>query len=511
MGMFAKGLVKGLAGSIDRNLQMAISRRQDDVSRAKTFWMTRQAQKLDAADEHDRMAEKHLNRLINEFGGDVSKGLAAYKALGGDVDSVGKYIDDLDETRQAGISYNIADKFKFDGVDLSQFADLSRKQALGAVSMEIKPLDIQYTDTSGLSKIGLGLKDAGKDISASVNQLIPERDFAEVRALTDTLRGKFDPSGLKAGVEFSMKQQQHRATMAANIPSLEKQLSQNILEIAKTTDSDKLKKLQDKQTLLITTIESVAKAKDPSSGEVSISVLSRSYDNMLDQTESSAGFTLSGGRPQIINPTTNVPAFDSEALEIYAPIKKAAEKRFIINNILNADQTAFRSKDAEAMVRLKGLSSLVDEVLNEAKLRRETEEALRVGEASDEIGDAELFDPTRGVDTREVDTTVVDEPPMNNVLNEQEVSALEGTTFYNRETQSLDDDAIKANPDAFVDFFIGQNPLLRSNEGAEAVGRVLLEAGVPEDVVRRQIQRIKDLAEIGKPKGQGASVRKKSR
>ena len=510
MGMFAKGLVKGLAGSIDRNLQMAISRRQDDVSRAKTFWMTRQAQKLDAAEEHDRMAEKHLNRLINEFGGDVSKGLAAYKALGGDVDSVGKYIDDLDETRQAGISYNIADKFKFDGVDLSQFADLSRKQALGAVSMEIKPLDIQYTDTSGLSKIGLGLKDAGKDISASVNQLIPERDFAEVRALTDTLRGKFDPSGLKAGVEFSMKQQQHRATMAANIPSLEKQLSQNILEIAKTTDSDKLKKLQDKQTLLITTIESVAKAKDPSSGEVSISVLSRSYDNMLDQTESSAGFSTSDG-VTIVDPTTGQRVFGEDALKVYAPIKKAAEKQFIINNILNADQTAFRSKDAEAMVRLKGLSSLVDEVLNEAKLRRETAEALRVGEASDEIGDAELFDPTRGVDTREVDTTVVDEPPMNNVLNEQEVSALEGTTFYNRETQSLDDDAIKANPDAFVDFFIGQNPLLRSNEGAEAVGRVLLEAGVPEDVVRRQIQRIKELAEIGKPKGQGASVRKQSR
>ena len=510
MGMFAKGLVKGLAGSIDRNLQMALSRRQDDVSRAKTFWMTRQAQKLDAAEEHDRMAEKHLNRLINEFGGDVSKGLAAYKALGGDVDSVGKYIDDLDETRQAGISYNIADKFKFDGVDLSQFADLSRKQALGAVSMEIKPLDIQYTDTSGLSKIGLGLKDAGKDISASVNQLIPERDFAEVRALTDTLRGKFDPSGLKAGVEFSMKQQQHRATMAANIPSLEKQLSQNILEIAKTTDSDKLKKLQDKQTLLITTIESVAKAKDPSSGEVSISVLSRSYDNMLDQTESSAGFSTSDG-VTIVDPTTGQRVFGEDALKVYAPIKKAAEKQFIINNILNADQTAFRSKDAEAMVRLKGLASLVDEVLNEAKLRRETAEALRVGEASDEIGDAELFDPTRGVDTREVDTTVVDEPPMNNVLNEQEVSALEGTTFYNRETQSLDDDAIKANPDAFVDFFIGQNPLLRSNEGAEAVGRVLLEAGVPEDVVRRQIQRIKELAEIGKPKGQGASVRKQSR
>lgn len=498
MGMFAKGLVKGLAGSIDRNLQMAMSRRQDDVSRAKTFWMTRQAQKLDAAEEHDRMAEKHLNRLINEFGGDVSKGLAAYKALGGDVDSVGKYLDEVDETRKV-TSYNLADKFKFDGIDLSQFADLSRKQALGAVSMEIKPLDIQYTDTSGLSKIGLGLKDAGKDISASVNQLIPARDFTEVRNLTNSLKGTFDTSGLKAGIEFNMKQQQHRATMAANIPSLEKQLSQNILDIAKTNDPDKLKKLQDKQTLLITTIESVAKAKDPSSGEVSISVLSRSYDNMLDQTESSAGFSTSQG-VNIVDPTTGQQVFGEDALRVYAPIKKAAEKQFIINNILNADQTAFRSKDAEAMVRLKGLSPLVDEVLNEAKLRRETEEGLRLGEASDEIGDTQAVDPT-----------VVDEPPMNNVLNEQEVGALEGTTFYNRETQSLDDDAIKANPDAFVDFFIGQNPLLRSNEGAEAVGRVLLEAGVPEDVVRRQIERIKDLAEIGKPKGQGASVRKKNR
>jgi hypothetical protein len=320
-----------------------------------------------------------------------------------------------------------------------------------------------------------------------------------VRNLTNSLKGTFDTSGLKAGIEFNMKQQQHRATMAANIPSLEKQLSQNILDIAKTNDPDKLKKLQDKQTLLITTIESVAKAKDPSSGEVSISVLSRSYDNMLDQTESSAGFSTSQG-VNIVDPTTGQQVFGEDALRVYAPIKKAAEKQFIINNILNADQTAFRSKDAEAMVRLKGLSPLVDEVLNEAKLRRETEEGLRLGEASDEIGDTQAVDPT-----------VVDEPPMNNVLNEQEVGALEGTTFYNRETQSLDDDAIKANPDAFVDFFIGQNRLLISDEGAEAVGRVLLEAGVPEDVVLRQIQRIKDLAEIGKPKGQGASVRKKSR
>ena len=510
MGMFAKGLVKGLAGSIDRNLQMAMSRRQDDVSRAKTFWMTRQAQKLDAADEHDRMAEKHLNRLINEFGGDVSKGLAAYKALGGDVDSVGKYIDDLDETRQAGISYNIADKFKFDGVDLSQFADLSRKQALGAVSMEIKPLDIQYTDTSGLSKIGLGLKDAGKDISASVNQLIPERDFAEVRALTDTLRGKFDPSGLKAGVEFSMAQEQHRATLAANIPTLDKMISKNLLDIMKETDPTKLKKLQENQTSILTLIDKVSRAKDTDDGEPSISILSSSYDNLMRQTESNAGFdTAAGGT--IIDPTTNDTVFGADALKVYAPIREAAQKQFIINNILNEDQTAFRSKDAQAMSRLKGLSNLVDKILSEARQRRETEKALRLGEASDEIGDAELFDPTRGVDTQAVDTTVVEEPPMNNVLNQQEQSALEGTTFYNRETQSLDDDAIKANPDAFVDFFIGQNPLLRSNEGAEAVGRVLLEAGVPEDVVRRQIERIKDLAEIGKPKGVGSSVRKKNR
>ena len=220
MGMFAKGLVKGLTGSIDKNLQMFLAQRQDDVSRVKSFWMTRQAQKLDAADEHDRMAEKHLNRLINEFGGDVAKGLAAYKAIGGDVDTVGQYIKDLDATRQVGIKYNIADKFKFDGIDLSKFADLSKKQALSSVGMEVKPLDIQYTDTSGLAKLGLGLKDKGKEISASINQLIPSKDLSEIRNITSSLRGKFDPSGLKPGVEFNMALQTHAASMKANAPSL---------------------------------------------------------------------------------------------------------------------------------------------------------------------------------------------------------------------------------------------------------------------------------------------------
>lgn len=387
MGMFAKGLVKGLAGSIDRNLQMAMSRRQDDVSRAKTFWMTRQAQKLDAAEEHDRMAEKHLNRLINEFGGDVAKGLAAYKAIGGDVDTVGQYIKDLDATRQVNIKYNIADKFKFDGIDLSQFADLSKKDALSAVSMELKPLDIQYTDTSGLAKLGLGLKDKGKEISASINQLIPSKDLSEIRNVTSSLRGKFDPSGLKAGVEFDMARQTHAMSMRANAPSLEKQLAKNVQSLITETDPDKKKKLLEDQTVLLSAIEDYENLTNKTN-LVGMSTLLSAYNSGLTNLKTEKGYKNTSGMITLTNPTGGPLLQDQEALDVWSQMEKTYDTNFIKNSLLSADGKSYLSNKTQALASVMGLREMADSMIATANETIETE-----GEGGDGGQPPPLDDP----------------------------------------------------------------------------------------------------------------------
>lgn len=362
MGMFAKGLVKGLAGNIDKNLQMAMSRRQDDVSRAKTFWMTRQAQKLDAAEEHDRMAEKHLNRLINEFGGDVSKGLAAYKAIGGDVDTVGQYLTDLDATRQVGIKYNIADKFKFDGVDLSQFADLSKKQALSAVGMEVKPLDIQYTDTSGLARLGLGFKDKGKEISESINQLIPARDLTEIRNVTSSLKGKFDPSGLKPGVEFNMAVQTHAMSMQANAPSLEKQLAKNVQSLIKETDPDKKKKLLEDQTVLLSAIEDYESLTNKTN-LVGMSTLLSAYSSGLTKLKTEKGYKNTGGDVTLTNPAGGPLLEDQDALNAWSEMEDTYDTNFIKNSLLTPDGKGYLSNKTQALSSVMGLREKADSMI----------------------------------------------------------------------------------------------------------------------------------------------------
>lgn len=372
MGMFAKGLVKGLAGSIDKNLQMAMARRQDDVSRAKSFWMTRQAQKLDAAEEHDRMAEKHLNRLINEFGGDVAKGLAAYKAIGGDVDTVGQYIKDLDETRQVGIKYNIADKFKFDGIDLSQFADLSKKQALSAVGMEVKPLDIQYTDTSGLARLGLGFKDKGKEISESINQLIPAKDLTEIRNITSSLKAKFDPSGLKAGVEFDMAVQTHAMSMQANAPSLEKQLAKNVQSLIAETDPDKRKKLLEDQTVLLSAIEDYENLTNKTN-LVGMSTLLSAYNSGLTNLKTEKGYKNTSGLITLTNPTGGPLLQDQEALDAWSEMQKTYDTNFIKNSLLSADGKSYLSNKTQALASVMGLREMAESMIATANETIDTE------------------------------------------------------------------------------------------------------------------------------------------
>ena len=91
---FWTGFGTGLAKSVDQGLQKAMSKRDDELSRAKTFWQTRQAQKLDQKEAYDARAEKALRRLIRETGSSTL-GLAAFNAAGGDADGAEDFLKEV--------------------------------------------------------------------------------------------------------------------------------------------------------------------------------------------------------------------------------------------------------------------------------------------------------------------------------------------------------------------------------------------------------------------------------
>ena len=55
-GSFGTGLMTGLATSVDKSLRNAMDKRDEELSSARKFWQQRQAQKMDAAMDQERIA-----------------------------------------------------------------------------------------------------------------------------------------------------------------------------------------------------------------------------------------------------------------------------------------------------------------------------------------------------------------------------------------------------------------------------------------------------------------------
>lgn len=181
-GSFGKGLVTGLATSVDKSLRDALDKRDQEMSSARKFWQTRQAQKLDLKEAEDRRAEKALNRLIKEANGNVALGFAAYQAAGGDVDSVETFLTKYDATKSAKGTFSLSDALVLpEGFDASKM-NLTREQALGAVRTPMTGVRAESIDVDDpLSNIGLGVKGgAAQKVADKINGMIPPQEVTTV-------------------------------------------------------------------------------------------------------------------------------------------------------------------------------------------------------------------------------------------------------------------------------------------------------------------------------------------
>lgn len=391
MGLFSEGfgsgLATGLAESVDQSLKNAMEKREKELSRARTFWETRQAQKMDLADDHDTRAGEALDQFIAEFNGDVAKGLAAYKHFK-TVDKAEAGLAEIEATRAALGKYDVNDYFTFEGIDLGQFADLSREDAFASIRAEVKPLDIQMKDTGLLSKIGLGDSDMGGKVSSQINELIPARTRTAIKGLTGAA---FDRSGTitsitqKQAIESSILRGEERAFQLSGYIATGQDAFGNKL------DEHDILQYQKERSQIYEDMSRISVAKaagdKTSTGPTSASILS-GLTKQLTQLENDLQFSKTGNVVSIVKRGENDPTVDG-AMDYWSQESTRTKVDFIKTNILDADGEFVSTEAQEAA----NLGMLADEV---ALAQQEIKEAKAASEEEDKkakAGDAGLVDP----------------------------------------------------------------------------------------------------------------------
>lgn len=212
-GSFGTGLVTGLATSVDKSLRNAMDKRDEEMSAARRFWQTRQAQKLDMKEDHDRRATKALDRLVREADGDVALGLAAYQAAGNDPDSVEKYLAKIDAVRDAKGTFKLSDNLILPEGYKAGGIKVDRDAAEQSVLMQMKGVDAsRIAIEDPLSNIGLGLKGgASQSVADKVNALIPPSEVTEVEGLSGV---RLDMTKMLAAEKYTQDQQKFEKAMA---------------------------------------------------------------------------------------------------------------------------------------------------------------------------------------------------------------------------------------------------------------------------------------------------------
>ena len=254
---FWTGFGTGLAKSVDQGLQKAMTKRDDELSRAKTFWQTRQAQKLDQKEAYDARAEKALRRLIRETGSSTL-GLAAFNAAGGDADGAEAFLKNVDATRNAGETYNIRENLNLPK-DYKAGDDIEESAALKSVRMQMKGIDATNVKIDDpLSKFGLGLKGgAAQRVADEVNSLI-EPEIVET--LNNIPNVTIDRSGFVSAID-------RQREIENNTPGLEKQLdinTQKFLKLDKTAPDyeDEVLNLEKENSIIYLALSKRESAKD---------------------------------------------------------------------------------------------------------------------------------------------------------------------------------------------------------------------------------------------------------
>lgn len=367
---FWTGFATGLAKSVDQGLQKAMTKRDDELSRAKAFWQTRQAQKLDQKEAYDARAEKALKRLIRETGSSTL-GLAAFNAAGGDADGAEDFLKQVDATRNAGETYNIRENLKLpEGYKAGD--DIDESAALKSVRMQMKGIDATNVKIDDpLSKFGLGLKGgAAQSVADEVNSLIePEI----VKTLNNIPNVTIDRSGFVSAID-------RKRTIEDSIPGLDKQLGINtrkIVELDKTSPTYEadLEALEDEQAKIILAKTMAFDADNANTSGTKLTEFLSMSRTIKSDVDTELGYTPggSGAAPSITNGPQGELSGDA-AISYRNKVLAERNEEFVRNNLVDENGEPV-SADAEAAIKGKGaFSSIAKRIKAEAQARKEKDD-----------------------------------------------------------------------------------------------------------------------------------------
>ena len=376
---FWTGFATGLAKSVDQGLQKAMTKRDDELSRAKSFWQTRQAQKLDQKEAYDARAEKALKRLIRETGSSTL-GLAAFNAAGGDADGAEAFLKNVDATRDAGETYNIRENLKLpEGYKAGD--DIDESAALKSVRMQMKGIDATNVKIDDpLSKFGLGLKGgAAQSVADEVNSLI-EPEIVET--LNNIPNVTIDRSGFVSAID-------RKRAIEDSIPGLDKQLGINtrkIVDLDKTSPTYEadLEALEDETAKIILAKTMAREADTASTSGTKLTEFLSMSRTIKSDVDTELGYIPGGsGVAPSITKGPQGELVGDDAISYRNKIIAQRNEEFVRNNLVDENGEPV-SADADAAIRGKGaFSSIAKRIKAEAQARKNDGEGDGTGTAAD--------------------------------------------------------------------------------------------------------------------------------
>ena len=355
---FFTGFATGLAKSLDKGLQTAMDKRSKQISKAEDFIMQRQADKQDLADKRDKMAFDHLDTLITETKGDVTKAVAIYEAAGGNPEDVGSFLNDMKESRRAGLEYNVLEKVDFSKVDLANLGNIDLQAGRDFVRTELEGAPVlNLEDTSGLSTIGLGMKNMGKGIAENVNSLITPRERKSIEGITGAV---IDRTGMLPATKFERD-------MLNSMPDLTKALSNNVLilttgkdHMGRTVNINDPKRLIE-QAKLVTGIKTLNRAKDTSTSGLSAAAISGAFSKRVSELTNNSGYNVNSNGVVTLQPKGGEILEGDAAVTQWSQMLSDLKSDFVKSSILN-DDGSFKSNDAQEISYALGLGDVVESV-----------------------------------------------------------------------------------------------------------------------------------------------------
>ena len=249
---FATGFLTGLAKSLDEQLKTDMKRTQDRIDGMAQYRVTRRRAELERQDKEKEELRESVLKLASLVGGDTTKAIQMYKAVGNNVSDANKFYDvALKSQRTLGEDFDIYKGVEFASINAPENikpADYLNNFIDGSVR-QLKPLPALDSDVSSGLYGALFKPKIGEQVMRQTDAIAP---LPKTTTTTDT---SFIPAAKINFNEFLEFKAYEKSNRFESGTTNENTLLKVEDEIFYTKDKEKLKFLETKRKTLLDRIK----------------------------------------------------------------------------------------------------------------------------------------------------------------------------------------------------------------------------------------------------------------